>query len=66
MPTSHHSQINQIMQFVVLTDPKSLLDIGVGFGKYGFLAREFLELWDGREEIGNWTRRIDGIEIFTD
>ena len=66
MPTSHHSQINQIMQFIVLVDPKSLLDIGVGFGKYGFLAREFLELWDGRERIGEWTRRIDGIEVFTD
>jgi hypothetical protein len=66
VPTSHHSQINQIMQLIVLTDPKSLLDIGVGFGKYGFLAREFLELWDGREEMGGWTRRIDGIEIFTD
>lgn len=66
MPTSHHSQINQIIQFIILTDPRSLLDIGVGFGKYGFLAREFLELWDGRERVGEWTRRIDGIEIFTD
>jgi hypothetical protein len=48
----------------MLTNPKSLLDIGVGFGKYGFLSREYLELCDGREEYNDWKRRIDGIEAF--
>lgn len=41
------------------------LDVGVGFGKYGLLRREYLELWDGREKFRpeDWLRRIDGIEI---
>ena len=44
--------------------PKSVLDIGVGFGKYGLLCREYLELWDGRERYDDWKRRIDGIEAY--
>lgn len=64
MPTSHCGQINEIMKLIIDTDPETLLDIGVGFGKYGFLSREYLELWDGRQEYKNWRRKIDGIEAF--
>lgn len=66
MPSSVVSQISTIMQIVMATRPKSVLDIGVGFGKYGFLCREYLELWDGREQYGQWQHRIDGIEAFAD
>lgn len=64
MPSSHSNQLNEIVRLICLTDPQSLLDIGIGFGKYGFLAREYLELWDGREKYDDWKRRIDGIEVF--
>ena len=64
MPTSHLYQLNEIVELIVLTNPTSVLDIGVGFGKYGFLAREFLEIWSDWENYLNWKRRIDGIEIF--
>lgn len=64
MPTSHPSQLNEIIGLVMTLDPRSVLDVGVGFGKYGVLIREYLELWDGRERYHEWTRRIDGIEIF--
>jgi hypothetical protein len=43
-----------------------VLDVGVGFGKYGLLSREYLDLWDGRESYRSWTRLIDGIEVFED
>ncbi len=66
MPTSHSQQMNEIVELIALTDPQSLLDIGVGFGKYGVLAREYLELWDGRDQYLDWQRRIDGIEGFSD
>ena len=66
MPTSYHKQISTIMDAVILLDPHSVLDIGVGFGKYGVLCREYLELWDGREDYHHFTRRIDGIEAFED
>ncbi len=65
MPTSHFHQLNEIVELIVLTDPKSVLDVGVGFGKYGLLAREYLDVWGrGREVYGDWKRRIDGIEAF--
>ncbi|MFA5052171.1 MAG: class I SAM-dependent methyltransferase [Patescibacteria group bacterium] len=64
MPTSVSNQLNEIVELIVLTNPKALLDIGVGFGKYGLLAREYLEYWDGRGKYHDWQRRIDGIEAF--
>jgi hypothetical protein len=64
MPSSHHFQLNEIVDLVSLTDPNKLLDIGIGFGKFGFLAREYLELWKEGGEYNKWTRQIDGIEAF--
>jgi len=64
MPTSHPYQINEITELIVLANPSSVLDIGVGFGKYGFLCREYLEFYDGREQYSDWKTRIDGIEAF--
>lgn len=52
------------MELVVFTDPRSILDVGIGFGKYGFLSREYLELWGKTEGYNDWKRRIDGIEAF--
>ena len=64
MPSSHYFQLNEIVDLISLTDPGKLLDIGVGFGKYGFLAREYLELWKDGGEYQKWERQIDGIEAF--
>ena len=66
MPSSHPDELNEIAGLILRTDPESVLDVGVGFGKYGVLAREYLELWDGRNRYGDWKRRIDGIEAFAD
>lgn len=66
MPTSHHRQISTIVEAIIFLNPQSVLDIGVGFGKYGVLCREYLELWDGREDYHTFTRQIDGIEAFED
>jgi hypothetical protein len=51
------------MDIIIALKPFSVLDIGSGFGKYGVLCREYLELWDGRQEY-NFLRRIDGVEAF--
>jgi hypothetical protein len=64
MPTSYLHQINEIVELIVLVAPQSILDVGVGFGKYGVLAREYLEFRDGREKYNDWQRQVDGIEIF--
>ena len=59
-------QISQIMSLILGCKPRSVLDIGVGFGKYGLLCREYLELWREGAEYGKWQCRIDGIEIHED
>jgi 2-polyprenyl-3-methyl-5-hydroxy-6-metoxy-1,4-benzoquinol methylase len=64
MPSSNSNQISHIIEIVRKLNPNSVLDIGTGFGKFGFLCREYLELWDGREKYNDWQRRIDGIEVY--
>ncbi|MEW6049845.1 MAG: class I SAM-dependent methyltransferase [Candidatus Zixiibacteriota bacterium] len=64
MPSSSAQQISTIVEIIRATKPKSVLDIGIGFGKYGFLCREYLELWDGRDRYNDWQTQIDGIEAF--
>jgi len=54
------------MSIVFHIKPKSVLDIGIGFGKYGVLCREYLEMWTQYRTYHkkDWKFRIDGIEIF--
>jgi hypothetical protein len=43
--------------------PRTVLDVGVGFGKWGVLCREILDVYHERVRRESWTTRIDGIEI---
>lgn len=47
-----------------LLRPRSVLDIGIGFGKYGVLAREYLEFWLEHKPYEERKIRIDGMEAF--
>lgn len=62
MPCSRPSALAQMCNRIMEKNPMSVLDIGVGFGKFGFLAREYTDVRLGR--YFNWETRIDGIEIF--
>ena len=73
MPFSQSSQITAIVGFIEQLQPRSLLDVGVGMGQYGFMARTFLESThlfviegsQGRQrDRSEWKVRIDGIEGF--
>jgi hypothetical protein len=64
MPASHYYQMNEIAELAFIKAPKSILDIGVGFGKYGVLLREYLDVWNERYSRDQWQTRIDGIEVF--
>lgn len=66
MPSSQPYQIPKVLECIIAANPMSILDIGVGFGKYGFLAREYLEIWDHSKPYSTFTRRIDGVEVFPD
>ena len=64
MPSSDYFQIPTVMQAVTQLKPASVLDIGIGFGKWGALCREYLDADFGRVAKPQWQTRIDGVEIF--
>ena len=64
MPSSQIENISQITQWIADLNPKSILDVGVGFGKYGALAREYTDIRYGRYYPVHWQTVIDGIEVF--
>lgn len=64
MPTSWYQAIPDIIEQVVSLQPTSILDVGIGFGKYGALLRESLDIAQGRYDKENWKIIIDGIEGF--
>lgn len=70
MPTSVPYCVPIIAGIARQLRPASVLDVGVGFGKYGYLFREYLDIWDmervpdyGKER---WRTRIDGVEATRD
>ncbi|MBM3728767.1 MAG: class I SAM-dependent methyltransferase [Acidobacteria bacterium] len=65
MPSSDSNQIPAILKLVSEARPASILDLGIGWGKYGALFRLCLE--DGHPNVSdrrNWKLQIDGIEAF--
>lgn len=65
MGTSPNYNIHYIISIFSEIAPKSMLDIGIGFGRYGFLAREFLDFNLMQDDkTAPWTMQIDGIEIY--
>lgn len=62
MPTSRPYALTAMCNRMIDKNPVSVLDIGIGFGKFGFLAREYTDVRLGR--YFNPKTRIDGIEIF--
>ena len=64
MPTSHYYQIGKIVEIMLLLRPRSVLDVGIGYGKYGVLAREYLEFSLEEKPYEERRIRIDGVEAF--
>jgi 2-polyprenyl-3-methyl-5-hydroxy-6-metoxy-1,4-benzoquinol methylase len=59
MPTSYPHNISPLLERIIGLRPTSVLDIGTGYGKWGWLCREYLDDFAGR-------MRIDGVEAFRD
>lgn len=64
MGTSNWQNISYNVELVRKLNPASILDVGVGFGRWGILFREFLEIWERSNYNGDWKVTIDGVEIF--
>jgi hypothetical protein len=50
------------VEHAVRLQPRRILDIGFGFGKWGFLLREALDFVGGRVAREDWQVTIDGID----
>jgi 2-polyprenyl-3-methyl-5-hydroxy-6-metoxy-1,4-benzoquinol methylase len=72
MASSFSSQIPTIIYLIQQIKPKSILDIGKGFGKYGFLIHEYIGIDNKKQLNANLTMAqqsrisIDAIEVDTD
>lgn len=74
MPNARPGVISLVCEWLQdkdVEDIKSILDIGCGFGKWGFLARLYLQAWNSelmKKAYQNWRNnlRVDAIEIFED
>jgi len=66
MPSSDPITVPQVIKLVVGFNPSSILDIGCGNGRYGFLFREALDMNYGRMKPESWEKTIDGVEMIHD
>ncbi|MCU1458280.1 MAG: hypothetical protein JWL73_2372 [Actinomycetia bacterium] len=64
MPHSWHFPTGPMLQQIYRVQPRSVLDIGAGFGKWGYLARDMLDFNLNRLTPGEWQVRIDGVDAF--
>lgn len=63
MAVSNYHIFSDLLHVVEQIRPKSILDVGIGFGILGGLYREVLELYYGRR-LEQRSIKIDGMEVF--
>jgi hypothetical protein len=73
MPVSQPNPIPYVCKAINKIKPKSVLGVGIGFGVYGYLFRDYIDVCismnSGQEskiDIKKWNTRIDGIEVCED
>lgn len=66
MPVSEMDNVPAIARYVATLKPAGIMDLGVGFGKYGAICREVLDAVNGRCHSGSWAHTICGVEGFRD
>lgn len=64
MPLSNPWHLPAVLHFVAALQPKSVLDVGVGTGTYGFMIRQHMDIAHERLLPSQWELLIDGLEIF--
>ena len=69
MPSSRPSTIPYVISVIRQLQPDSILDVGVGFGKWGYLFREYTDIVQSENDPGRYTKSgwkttIEGIEGF--
>jgi 2-polyprenyl-3-methyl-5-hydroxy-6-metoxy-1,4-benzoquinol methylase len=64
MPSSLHYHIADVLTVIGRFQPASFLDVGCGFGRWGFLVREQNDVLHERYTRESWKTRIDAVEVF--
>jgi hypothetical protein len=64
MPSSRYEHISDVMSLLVRLGPSSFLDVGCGFGRWGFLVREWGDVIYERFQKEQWKVRIEAVEVF--
>ncbi len=65
MPTSSSYILTPVLSFVSWLGPRSVLDVGCGYGQWGILLRQHLDYpWTIESTHPRWGRRIDAIEVW--
>ncbi len=64
MGTSSWQSIPYCIDVLMKIAPRRVLDIGVGFGRWGIITREFCDVWFQRVLTDEWAVQIEGIEGF--
>lgn len=62
MATCDLANIEPIMRFIIPLAPLSVLDLGVGYGKWGVLCRDYLEGRQGCFYPPDWKVKLIGVE----
>lgn len=66
MGTSNWQNIPFCVEALMKIAPRYVLDIGVGYGRWGMITREFCDVWYGRVTQKEWAVYVAGIEGYKD
>ncbi|MGA1789873.1 MAG: hypothetical protein ACMUIM_00180 [bacterium] len=64
MPSSWIENVPMIVKCILAVNPKRMLDLGLGSGKYGFLIRELTDFMSNRLDPHTWEMIIEGVEVY--
>jgi SAM-dependent methyltransferase len=64
MGTSNWQHISYCCDILFALAPRSILDVGIGYGRWGILAREMCDVWRQRVFPEQWQVEIIGVEAF--
>lgn len=64
MGTSNWQNVPFCIEALMKIAPARVLDVGVGFGRWGMIVREFCDVWFGRVSPEAWSVDVAGIEAF--
>ena len=64
MPSSTNRHLTNATEAIRTSGAESVLDVGVGAGKWGLLCREYLDIFQGRIRPPQWETNIVGVEEY--